>query len=136
MSPATTAALAGSGPALQQRTPTQPLEAGPAPLALGSQQDPSTNSAALQTPSISVGKTVVRGKTGDKGTVLAVDGDKARVLWGEGSERRRPVKLDMLLVPPIANSADLRPPTAVGQIVLINAGSHAHKQGIICSFNM
>ena len=93
--------------------------------------------AAMQTPSITAGKTVVRGKTNDRGTVLSVNpgAGTATVRWSESASRLRPVSLANLFVPPIPNPADVRLPTADGQRVLINSGQHAHKYGTITSFN-
>ncbi len=90
----------------------------------------------MQTPSITAGKTVVRAKTGDKGTVLSVEGDKATVDWEGRGQRVRPTKLTYLLAPPIPSAGDIRLASAAGQRVLVNNGLHAHKYGTITSFSM
>jgi len=89
----------------------------------------------LQSPTVTVGKTVTTLKKAARGVVMSVDGGSATVEWGS-SKRIKPVRLDSLLALPIANAASLCRPSAAGQRVLVNGGTHAHKQGVIDSFNM
>ena len=128
-------------PQQQQPTPLGPSASMPAATCSTPEQPNKATAAAaasMQTPSISVGKTVVRPKTNERGTVVAVDpaAGTANVDWGGSAARMKPVSLASLLAPPIPSEADVRLPTAAGHPVLINGGEHAHKQGTIPSFNM